>query len=516
MAWTQTVTVTSTPELTNALPNAFWTKALGSDATGFYLLRESGPVSQQVTIIEKYTYAGALVYSRDIPGTTGVMGNSSMHRKTEMSNGKIYLFFEGWDKAKGQNSFSVKTIGEDGTLGTDEIVLETEPAPGQMKSADYSISFSPDGSKLVVLTEKPFVKGGKEELRLQTFSTTDFQSLWKQDLVLDNESEKYPNNDVIADDAGNAYIYKDIKITNKEHIYQLITAGKDGSKTERIDLKLYYPTHHKMKIGSDGKLVIAGMLAEQGSHISNWQAVWYLKADADGSILINRTEPLGADMLRMLLPEKQAIAEGAKLSDFVLKDVLIKPSGGILLLAEEQRSTNTAIGQSGPPVYEYNLTYGGVLVLSFDADGMRDWNTLVDKRQMERTLDPKLHFGSFAYQLKDNQLYLVWNYTDLRTDAPVHTFRYWVDKSGAKINIDNLFGKEALYPTLLSVINADGSLQYTERSFSALPLEAIQQPNAFPMAVDPTFFFPTSKGMVILSHMPGPQAKRYKFNTIAY
>lgn len=512
----QEVTVSSTAEYTNNLPGAYWTKTLGQDASGYYLIREGGPISQRTILLEKYSPDMKLLFSSNIESASGVMGNSLLHRFTEMNKGRVTVFMEGWSKADGKNSFYVKEMAEDGSWPDKGILLETEPSPGQLKSADYSVSFSPDGSKLLVLTEKPFVKGEREKLRLQVFSTDTYSSLWKQDLTLENESARGPDNTIVVDNEGTAYMFKDVKITNKEHIYQLITTGKDFSKTTAINLGTYYPTQQKLLIDNSGKLVIAGMLAVQGKSSTNWQGMWNLSADREGNILQNTTEPLGSDMLRLMVSEKAAQQEGYSLDNFVLKDVLLKPAGGILLLAEKQVTNRTTVPQSVPPVYQYELQYGDIAAISFDADGKRLWNTVIEKRQAEFTMEPTMRYGSFAYQLKGNDLYLVWNYTDLRNDAPIRNFRYWIDRNGSKINIDNIFGREALYPTLLTVIRADGSFLYSDRTFSALPLEAIQKPNAFPMAVDPNFFFNTADGMIIMSRMPGIEAKRYKFNVIKY
>src|SRR3989338_4500219 len=126
---------------------------------------------------------------------------------------------------------------------------------------------------------------------LKVFSTDNFEVLWSKDLNLDTEADRYPNNNILADNQGNAFIFKDIKITNKEHIYQLITTNGEGSKTQGIDLKTYFPTHHKMVFDAQGKMVICGMLATAGSNASNWERLWILKADATG-ILSNNINPL--------------------------------------------------------------------------------------------------------------------------------------------------------------------------------------------------------------------------------
>lgn len=510
------VEVSSGAELVNdaTIQGAYWNRALGHDETGYYLLRRFGSISNEKIVVEKYSPAMKLLWSGNIPGATGAMGDSKLFRKIEFNNGKILTFWEGWNKALGQNSLVMHELGDDGTLSDDEFLLETEPSPGQMRSATYQVSFSPDGSKMLVITEKPFEKGSKEMMRLQVFSTENYQSIWKQNLTLDNESARNPRNDISVDNAGNAHVFKDVKVNNKEHYYQLVTASASTSTVELIDLKTYFPINSKMLIDPSGNLIIAGTLAAPGLNW-NWQGVWYLKADASGKIITNVTEPLGANLLRQILPEKQAVQEDAKLNDYVLKDVLLKPDGGILLLGEYQHDIKTIVGQSTPPVYNHDLSFGGVVLLSFAPDGTRTWNTFYAKKQNEYSPEENMHYGSFAYQLKNDKLYMVWNYMEVQSDA-LTRYRYWIDRSGAKINIDNLFGKEALYPTLLTVVNADGSLDYTDRTFNALPLEEIQKPNAYPMAIDPSFFFATKDGIIVLSRMPGAQAKRYKFNTIRF
>jgi len=512
----QEVSTASTEEFTNNRPEAHWHKMLGQDATGYYVLRKSGSMTDEHLWLEKYSPALKFISSSDIVGTSGVMGASLLHRFTEFNNGKVLIFLEGWNKAEGKNSLIVKEIDENGKPDEKGLVLETEFSQSQFKSADYSVSFSPDGSKLLVMTEKPFVKGEREEVRLQVFSTLDYSSIWLQEMTLENESERYPTNSIKVNNDGIAYLYKDIKISNKEHMYQLITSGKEFTRVKTLDLGGYFPTDYRMLIDPSGKLVIGGALATAGESADNWRATWYLQSNPEGDVLTNNVEQLGATILRYGLSEKASQVPNASLDYFTLRDVLLKPAGGIILLTEYERKTANAIGTVTPPVYQTEYIFGNVIALSLDGAGNRLWSNVLEKRQSELTLVPEKHYGSFTYQLKDDNLYMVWNYTDLHMDVPIHTWRYWFDRTGNKINIDNLYGKEALYPSLLTVINADGTFRYADRTFNSLPLTEIQRPNAFPMAIDPAYFFPTAEGIVVLARIAGPDTKRFKFNTIKY
>ncbi|MDD2982383.1 MAG: hypothetical protein PHQ74_03255 [Crocinitomicaceae bacterium] len=516
VSFAQEVKVTSSPEIANQNQTATWSKALGQDETGFYILKEFGSISNASVVLEKFSPKFELLFSTSIESTSGTFNDSKLHRYTTMKNGKVYVFLVGWSKAKQQNSFHVREVNEDGSLSDRTFELETEPATGQMKSANYSYSFSPDGSKLLVLTDKPFNKGAKESLRLQVFNTDDFSSIWKKDLTLENESDRFDGNQIIVDNQGTAFLLKDVRISNKEHVYQLITTGKDFSTLSGIDLQGYGLGQRKLNIDAAGNLLVAGTLVPAGRRNTDSQATWFFKANSKGEVLMNKVEALGKEMLSLVVSEKSAEKEGYVLDNQVVKDVLLKEDGGIILLLEEQRETKTVIPQSVPPVYEYTLFYGNVLAISMDATGNRVYNAVIEKNQTERSLDSKVVFGSFAYQLKNDKLHVVWNYTQVLTDPPLNKFRYWKDKSGAKINIDNLYGLEAFYPTMLTVLDAHGNFDYRDRTFNSLPLVNIQKGNSFPMAVNPMIFFATDKGMVILSRMPGIEAKRYKFSSIAY
>ena len=264
MLFAQNVTVSSTEEYTNKIQNAQWTNVLGQDDSGYYLLHEFGPISNTTITLEKYSPELKLLFSTDIESTSGTLFDSQLHRYTDMINGKIYVFLEGWNKEMGQNSFLIKEVRADGTVDDKAITLETEPSKNQLRSAHYSFRFSPDGSKMLVLTQKPFLKKAREELRLQVFNTADFSSIWKQDLTLESESERSPQNEIVVDNNGIAYLFKDIKISLKEHLYHLITAGKDFSKVSIVELNEYFLGEKKMFIDPSGNLLMAGMLIPPG------------------------------------------------------------------------------------------------------------------------------------------------------------------------------------------------------------------------------------------------------------
>jgi hypothetical protein len=510
--------VTSSKEMVNKYANAFFNSFLGQDSNGnSFVLRKEGSVVSEAIVLEKYDASLNFVKGFEVPSTIGLMGDVELHRKTVMDNGRIYHFYEGWNKADGKNSYIVKVSDETGAIAEEDFVLETEPSKSQLKSAKYSLRFSPDGSKLAILTNKPFVKKGKEEVRVQVFSTKDFQSIWSKDIILDNESKRFPSNELVLNNLGVAAIFKDIKVSNKEHIVQWISVQSTGHKVETLELNGMYCTSSKMLVNKDDDFVVVGMLVEPGPWTNTWQNILHLSSYSDGRMKSLKSEPLGADLLGVFLTEKQSQKKDFKLIDYVLKDVLLRADGGLTLITEYQKITKKNIGTAESPKYDHLLTFGGILIVSFDNLGNRLWHSYYDKEQVDHTRNPLVNFVSFAYALNSNDdLFLIWNYTGFKYESRGDGYRYWIDKSGAKMNIDNIYGAEALYPTLLTKISSDGVLENTERTFSSIPLKEIQKPNAYPMGVDPSIFISVENGMILLSRMKFESAKRYKFNTITF
>jgi hypothetical protein len=243
---------------------------------------------------------------------------------------------------------------------------------------------------------------------------------------------------------------------------------------------------------------------------------WLYKLDTKGTVIYNNVTAFDAASLDAFIPKRNTTKTDFVVNNLNLNDVLIKPNGEVVLLFENFSTTKAVIGQAMPPVYNHTLNFGNALILSFDESGNKSWHAVIEKNQKEDTRDLNCHYGSFAACLQGNELHIIWNFMELKKDPIPNSYRYWVDRNGSKINIDNLYGKDALFPTLLTVIDANGAFVYNERTFNSLPLDGIQKMNSFSMAVAPAFTVPSSNGFVLMSHTIGTEAKRYKFSKINY
>lgn len=518
----QNVNLINGQELANEYDYSHWDQALGQDDSGFYTIGKLNTnISNEKVVLKKFAPDLTLIYAQDVEASIGTFGDSKYFEDAVMHNGKLYAFYRGWNKQERQASLLVRMINpQTGQAEGNFTQLESEFGRNQMKSPTFSFSFSPDGSKILVLTEKPFEKKQAEELRLQVFNTSDFSSLWKNDLVLENEYKRARFNEIVVNNNGVAYLLKDFNESQQEHLYSLITTGADGSQTVSILLPDFLLDEKKVSIDANGNLFVGAILSDIPKKVSlttsqsNWQGLWVFKAGEDGKIIQNKIHPMDAPELASIDAIQKAQCVGGK-NTFELKDVLVSSTNEIIFLIEHTTESSTHIANSSPMAYEYQLSHKGVYTVAFDANNAFKWSQFLEKNQEEKTLDTKLHYGSFAYTYQNDKLYLVWNFMDLKYDN-ANRFRYWIDANGQKINIDNIYGNEALYPTLLTVIDKNGQFEYANRTFGSLPLQNIQQGNSFKMAVNPATFFPVKKGIILFSQLAGGTAKRYKLSKLTF
>lgn len=511
----QEVNITSSPEVTNPYPQDYWTQNLGADESGYYLIRELEPPTNPKIILEKYDPDFTLLYSKDIESSSGTLGDSKNHFKTILGNNEILVFLASWNKEKREGGLWVQRFSTNGEKVGNEIQLLSDQEESLLKSNDYKISLSKDGSHLAVLTEPTFDKNAKESFRLSVFKTDEFTKTAEKEFSFPVEMERYPRNEVLVNNNGVAFGFKTVRISGKEFKYYLASVGSESHFQEELDFKEDQLNQSKFIINYEGELVGVGLLAELKKYTPLWQKTWIMKANSKG-VLRSKVEPLGTKLLSNFMNEKRAAKEGAAINYFQLKDLLEKPEGGYLLLTEQldERKTALPTQPNQAPAYNYRFNYGGIVMISFDETANRDWSTFYDKKQRFESLHPEMELGSFAYGIANNKLNMIWNYTELHSTITFPKW-HWIDKSGDKIAHVDVFGNEAAYPTFLTSVDLkEGTLIYNERTFSSLPLVNIQRENNFPMAIDPSIFFSFSDGIVLLSRMKGEMPKKYKFSWV--
>ncbi len=421
------------------------------------------------------------------------------HHSTHLVNGKVILLLDGWKKSDKENTLFVQSVDSEGNIVDDRIALEKAPGKSFLKGPSFKVTLSPDQSKLLVLTQMMHKKKQKEKIRLQVFSTTDFSSIWKKDLVLENDSKKNRRyNSIAVNNDGTAYMYKYFKLGKSNYQHQLWTTNKSLAKTSNINLENRFPISKYLMINEQGQLEIFSAVQPLDLYRKGISGTWHLLANTEGEMLSSKIEPLSTNILSKFLTENQAKKENIALADIFVKDVLHKSDGSSIMILEKQKVDSKLVRQN-PTVYQKKYDFGSIIVLSFDKDGNRTSDGYYKKSQVFQTTSKK-HFGSIAYTLVNDELYIFWNYIkDEYTTA-----------------MENLFSSKMVYPLLLSGFTEDDSSLFPGEEKECVPIPGLLNDDSKFMAVDPSIFFPTPKGIVLLSRMrnEGPGSGYYMLSKI--
>jgi hypothetical protein len=502
------------PPATNDFPERRIERLLALGDQGFVLLR----ASEDATTVKHYwleRYSSTLEFkgSTEVPFNVGVMGDAQFLDEVTVVNGTIYAFVSHWNKAAGKHALLVKELGLDGKL-TDIAELDMIQAEKMGNRGTYRRAISDNGTKLMVLSELPFVKGTKEKIRLTCFALPTMERLWSHEQELEFEADKGAAQEVAVDDVGRAYLYK--KSWQKPvWVYRLYGYdGKGNWKTHPVSgpegMEL-----EDVHLGFDGDnacVVYATYTTKPSAYSKELHGSWYARFGYGLDLETSRMQPWPVDMVAHFSGVANAgNIDKAKLDDFGVKDVLHRSDGLLLVLMEQVKTESTAIAGSSPMQFSYSWNYGDVLVLCLDPkSGDPVWWQTIDKRQEVRSTRSVDEYGSFVYHLRNDRLYILWNNTEL--SVPSIPPANWTEPDGTRYVKHKAFDPATMHGTFLHVIEPDGKLAYIDRTYG-LPLFNLHQGAVFEMSLSPQFFFDLNGDLVIMATMHNG-GKRYRFGFI--
>jgi hypothetical protein len=502
------------PPATNDFPERRIEKLLELGDEGFVLLR----VAEDATTVkhhwlERYDASLKHLGTQEVHFNGGVMGNAYFLDEVVAVNGGLYAFVTHWDKAAGKHELVMHELGFDGTLSEGK-VLDTITAEKMGNRGDYTRSFSPDGTKLLVLAEMPFEKGTKERLRMTCFDVPALSTVWTHEQSLDWDADKGLHNDIAVSNSGRAYLFKK---TWQKPVWQYAlyaTDGKGSWKAHRSKhLEGKQVEDHRIGIGPDGAcFVYALYTTEPSAYDKTVQGSWYARFAADGSLTTDRAEGWPMGMVAALSGERIAAdAEKAHIDDLVIKDILFRSDAKPLVLLEQVESSSKMVAGSSPIQFTYEWKYGNALAICLDPEsGAPLWWQSLDKRQEARSNVSQDEFGSFVYALKEDRLYLFWNNTDL--SVPSIPAANWTEPDGTRYVKHKAFDEKTMHATFMEVIDPNGQLAYGDRTFG-LPLFHLHEGAVFEMSLTTPFFFELNGDLVVLAMMHNG-GKRYRFGFI--
>lgn len=480
---------------------------------GFAILRSKLSTGMVKTYwVERYDTELKLVDTKPVDYQGGVMGDSYDIVEIHVVNGVIYTFFEHWNKDFGHNTLSVRELSLDGSL-TVIADLDIINAEKIMNRGKHEVSFSQDGTKLIVLSQLPEIKKTFENFRITCFDVNGMKKLWSHEKETTWPSEKSYNNDIIVNNQGTALLFKKTWM-KPEWKYAIFTIGASGDLVENTNLNLEAREiiDHKLSFNANNELIAYATYTTNGSaYEKRVHGSWFGKYDKDMKLETIKQSDWDAAVLTQVGGERLASKSGAYLSNFNIKDLLFRPDGTILVLLEDMKLDREMIAGSTPIGYTYTWNYGGVLTVALDpSSGEKLWSQFFDKKQKTTNTTDWDEFGSFVYHLSGNRLFILWNNTELSISSipPAN----WTEPDGTRYVKSKAFDEKTVHGTFMHVVEQDGSMAYGNRKFG-LPLFNMHAGAIFEMSMSGNLFFEVGGKLVIRAAMNNG-GKRYRFGFI--
>lgn len=332
----------------------------------------------------------------------------------DRSNKKAYLYVQDIDKESLKPGKSRKIAEAD---------VESRHAG---KAISFGYTLSPDSSALLVYCDMPSKKKEAGQTELYVFDQ-NIHPVWQRKVLLppdqheplemtayaiDNERDVY----LLGQVSGRKQSHWDnpaensSKQTNYPH--QVLHYQNLGATLHQYPLTMghKYLKDARLRVTKDQQVLCVGFYADKSGK------------DIAGSFLMNidgntnhamspSFQPLEADCFSETSHNNQEkITKSLKLSDYVLRDVVLRENGGVTLVAEQLKvkavsSFLSGIFSTGP--YKYYNAYENILIVDLDHRGKIHWAQQIYKDQPSANNSGL--FSSYAMSVVGDKLYFIFN-----------------------------------------------------------------------------------------------------------
>lgn len=309
-----------------------------------------------------------------------------------MLDGQLYIFLSFYNAKKEKAYLFARNVdtqtlqfkGEYQKLG--EVSQQ-----GAMNLSFFSVSLSPDRSKLLVMSYLFFQRKENKLVRLWAFDD-HLGSIWQKEATLSYQAQHLTLLQSLVDNEGNAYISAKYfekggigqSANTSYHVFSFRNKGDDFSEQE-IAVKGKLVRANWMNILPNGDMQFAGLYADEKEEGVRG-AFSFRQATSKKNQEKLDIKPFDASLLTSDLSEKKQAKAAAKgkqdeysLHDYLARQLVSRPDGASVLVAEQysvERHDRTGSSMS------YNTEhYGPLLVVAIDSNGQIGWAQKIDKHQ---------------------------------------------------------------------------------------------------------------------------------------
>lgn len=467
---------------------------------GFYALRKTTTVGAQSQYwLEKYDSDYSFVWVKDIPDGEGVITDYTMFREILSLKDKFLVFYSGLKRTDKESFFQVKIMSLNGELDKTAKKLESLTVDNPINSGSFKVTLSPDKSKLLLLTTFPQKKDEKYKIRARVFDTQTLKELWVKEVSLAFDSKKGGSDNILIDNAGNAYITERYVNETKKYAFDLYTYNAQTTEWKGVTLNTdgkIISDQTRFMFTPTGDVLFAGFLYTKSPY--SYEGLFYVRINGNSqTIEASRTCGFGDTALK----EK----DDQQFYNWKLRSVVPQSNGNILIVAEDESYTQTSTG-AGTFEYTYNYTTNNIKVACLQPDGNRAWVRTIPKHQTTTVPDEYRRWDSFVYGMRNDRLYIFYNNTGVST--MINTG--WKEPDGTICKKKD-FCFNTGWKTFLYIVEPNGELTYGDRLYGQ-PLYNFQQGAQFEMSLNSFLSYPQNNSVIVMSEtMDG---LRYQFGKI--
>lgn len=412
-------------EITWALPEArsesgSFTKIIGQDETGIYVLKvySDNDFGQYIPggdgYLAHYDHDMKRTLLKDlvVPGHDGKKLNLE---GIQMFRDEIFLFSSYEDRNRRSKIFYMQQIDKESLTVKAHVRKMAEidyDIDGGKGKGDFGFKQSPDSTTLMVFYFLPDVKGEQQKLGFHVFNEL-LEEQWHKEVTIPHREDLFISRRMDVDRNGNVYVMGRVEVDKKQrvkdapnHNYVLYIINKDTAEPMEyiFDAGIKHLSEMKFVIHDDLDVSCLGWFSRFDD---NWAGgFYYARIDGETKEMeVEMAEDFGLDFQLMgynereqeRLKKRSAKGEDIEFYRIILDHMEPNKEGGVTVVGESRFiRTISSTDERGRTTYEYKFHVEEIIALDLDRDGMLNWKTKIDKKQVsDRSVSPHFSFGYF-------------------------------------------------------------------------------------------------------------------------
>ncbi|MEO6669625.1 MAG: hypothetical protein ABIN36_09140 [Ferruginibacter sp.] len=355
------------------------TQIIGYEKDGFFIVNKREPdMTESQSIIrsafspvvtaEFFNAEGDRNFSKDIS-----TGRSDDYVDVIYFDHTLYMISALFTKATGKNVLTAKAINDDGSM-EEPVEIGVLPSEKMGTRGLFYVAVSPDGSKLLVLSQPEYVKDQNEKIKL-TLLEKNFKKVWETEQTFSYGWSRTMDNRPYVNNNGTAYILKMISVKGADDSWSIFSStGKD--------LK-------EFKIAMDGGKKIASVVQAFSSE-GDFTIAGYYK-NGGGKVRLTFGDKVdGSFLYRVDAAGQQskiaAVNPFAKRDDMLARNIVFHENTTMLLgekyvVTDRAAARSSSAPQTNETMFARDYSCNGmdIIVDGFDASGKPMYNTSIDK-----------------------------------------------------------------------------------------------------------------------------------------